>query len=67
MLIIKKLLEVNYSTCIDKMCLDHSGENIEMSDAIHAEGYNFTCHVFLCTMVLMRTFLQPSMVRYILC
>jgi hypothetical protein len=40
MLIFMKLLEVTYNIRVDKMQLDNSGENIDMADAIHAEGYN---------------------------
>jgi hypothetical protein len=42
MLIFMKLLEVTYNIRVDKMRLDNSGENIDMSDAIRAEGYNVT-------------------------
>jgi hypothetical protein len=43
MLIFMKVLEVTYNVCVNKMRLDNSGENIDMADAIRAEGsYNVT-------------------------
>jgi hypothetical protein len=42
MLIFMKLLEVTYIICVGKMQLYNSGKNIDMADAICAEGYNVT-------------------------
>jgi hypothetical protein len=42
MLIFMKLLEVTYNIRVDKMRLDNSDENIDMADAVWAEGYNVT-------------------------
>jgi hypothetical protein len=42
MLIFMKLLEVTYNIRVDKMRLDNSGENIDMADAMCAEGFNVT-------------------------
>jgi hypothetical protein len=42
MLIFFRLLEVTYNIRVEKIHLDNSGENIDMADAIRAEGYNVT-------------------------
>jgi hypothetical protein len=42
MLIFFKILEVTYNIQVEKLRLDNSGENIKMSEAIEAEGYNVT-------------------------
>jgi hypothetical protein len=39
MLIFMKLLEVTYNIHVDKIWLDNTGENIDMADAICAEGH----------------------------
>jgi hypothetical protein len=41
-LIFFRLLEVTYNIHVEKICLDNSGENINMADAIKADGYNVT-------------------------
>jgi hypothetical protein len=42
MFIFMKLLDASYNIRVDKMRLDNSAENIDMADAICAEGYNVT-------------------------
>jgi hypothetical protein len=41
-LIFFRLLEVTYNIRVEKIRLDNSAENINMADAIKAEGYNVT-------------------------
>jgi hypothetical protein len=41
------MLEVTYNTCVGKLRLDNSGENIAMAEAIKVEGYNVSFE-FIC-------------------
>jgi hypothetical protein len=42
MVLFLKLMTVAYNIHVEKICLDNSGENVDMAELICAEGYNVT-------------------------